>query len=60
MEINDQLMKESMEARSLATKKTTVEEGLRLIVRLKRQSRIKEFRGKLKWEGDLDQMRSGL
>jgi hypothetical protein len=40
------------------TKKEAVEAGLKLIVRLKKQEEIKKYRGKLKWEGDLDEMRS--
>lgn len=57
IEIDDKLMEEAMKASGLSTKKATVEEGLRLILRLKKQKRIKEFRGKMKWEGDLDKMR---
>jgi len=34
-----------------------VEESLRLLVRTKNQSRLKQFRGKLKWDGSLDDMR---
>lgn len=60
IEIDDKLMKEAMKATGLTTKKATVEEGLKLILTLKKQRRIKEFRGKLKWEGDLDQMRTDL
>lgn len=60
IEIDEQLMEEAMKALGLTTKKATVEEGLRLIVRLKKQERIKEFRGKMKWEGNLDKMRTDL
>jgi Arc/MetJ family transcription regulator len=60
IEIDENLMEEAMKASGFSTKKATVEEGLRLIVRLKKQERIKEYRGKLKWEGDLDKMRTDL
>ncbi len=60
IEIDEKLMEEAMKASGLTTKKATVEEGLRLILRLKKQKRIKEFRGKMKWEGDLDKMRIDL
>jgi hypothetical protein len=33
-------------------------EGLRLLVQIKQQQRIRRYRGKLRWEGDLDGMRS--
>jgi len=58
IEIDQKLMEEAMNALGFTTKKATVEEGLRLIVRLKKQARIKEYRGKLKWEGDLNKMRT--
>ncbi|PZX59841.1 VapB protein of antitoxin of type II toxin-antitoxin system [Algoriphagus ratkowskyi] len=58
IEIDEKLMEEAMKASGLTTKKATVEEGLRLILTLKKQKQIKEFRGKMKWEGDLDKMRT--
>ncbi|MCE7057748.1 type II toxin-antitoxin system VapB family antitoxin [Algoriphagus sp. AGSA1] len=59
IEIDDKLMEEAMKVSGLTIKKATVEEGLRLILRLKKQKRIKAFRGKMKWEGDMDKMRTG-
>jgi hypothetical protein len=38
----------------LKTKKATVEAGLKLIISLDFQEKIKSLKGK--WEGDLDQM----
>jgi Arc/MetJ family transcription regulator len=58
IEIEESLIKEAMKASGLTTKKATVEEGLRLIISLKKQEGIKSLRGKVKWEGDLDQMRT--
>jgi Arc/MetJ family transcription regulator len=55
--IDDQLMSKAMEVSGLKTKRAVVEEGLRTLVRLKRQADILELRGKVQWEGDLDQMR---
>jgi hypothetical protein len=34
-----------------------VEEALRFFVAQKQQAQIREFRGKLHWEGDIDAMR---
>jgi hypothetical protein len=34
-----------------------VEEALRLLIQLKKQEKIRKFRGKLNWEGDLEKMR---
>jgi Arc/MetJ family transcription regulator len=56
--IDENLMEEAMKASGFSTKKATVEEGLRLLIRLKKQERIKEYRGKLKWEGNLHKMRN--
>lgn len=58
IEIDESLIKEAMKASGLTTKKATVEEGLRLIIALKKQEGIKSLRGKVKWEGDLDKMRT--
>lgn len=55
--IDDDLMAEAMEATGLKTKKEAVELGLRTLVRLRQQAAIKAWRGKLKWEGDLDESR---
>jgi len=57
IEIDDELMAEALKLSGLPTKKAVVEEGLRLMVRLRRQARaLKELKG-LGWEGDLDAMR---
>jgi Arc/MetJ family transcription regulator len=59
IEIDDQLLSRAMMATGLPTKRATVEEGLRLLVRLRRQSKaLAELKG-LGWEGDLDRMRQG-
>ncbi len=58
IEIDDKLMNDVLEATGLKTKKDAVELGLKTLIRLKRQERIKNFRGHLKWTGDLDDMRT--
>jgi Arc/MetJ family transcription regulator len=55
--IEDALMHEAMALSGIKTKKETVEAGLKLLVKLKKQERLKSLRGKLKWEGDLEAMR---
>ncbi len=55
--IDDQLMKEALELSGFCTKKATIEAGLRLLVEFIRQAKVKNFRGKLKWTGDLSTMR---
>jgi Arc/MetJ family transcription regulator len=56
--IEDELMAAAMQASGLRTKREVVEEGLRLLVRLKRQETIRRYRGGLAWEGDLERQRS--
>ena len=59
IDIDDELLTEAMKASGLSTKKATVEEGLRTLVRLRGQAAaLKELWG-LGWEGDLDEMREG-
>ncbi|MBD3628231.1 type II toxin-antitoxin system VapB family antitoxin [Cyclobacterium sp.] len=57
IEIDEKLMEKAMKASGHKTKKATVEAGLKLILALDHQEKIRELRGKLKWEGDLEQMR---
>lgn len=56
--IDDKLMDETLRATGLKTKREAVELGLRTLLRLRQQEEIRKFRGKLQWEGDLDQMRT--
>jgi len=56
--IDDKLMKDTLRATGLKTKREAVELGLRTVLRLRRQNEIRRFRGKLKWVGDLDAMRT--
>lgn len=55
--IDDNLMRDALRASGLKTKREAVEEGLRTLVRLKQQGDIRRFRGKLEWNGDLDDLR---
>jgi Arc/MetJ family transcription regulator len=55
--IDEDLMESALKASGLKTKKGVIEEGLKLLVQVKSQKEIKRFRGKLKWSGNLDEMR---
>jgi Arc/MetJ family transcription regulator len=57
IDIDDALLNAAMSLSGLKTKRETVEAGLKLLVQLKRQQRIRLYRGKLHWEGDLERMR---
>jgi len=58
IEIDDDLMNDVLKATGLKTKKDVVELGLKTLIRLSKQENIKNFRGQLKWTGDLDDMRT--
>lgn len=56
--IDDRLMADALKLTGLKTKREAVELGLKTLIRLKKQENIRRFRGKLSWEGDLDDMRT--
>jgi Arc/MetJ family transcription regulator len=60
IEIDDTLMSDALAMSGARTKKEAVELGLKALIRLKKQERIKQFKGKLRWEGDLEEMRTDL
>jgi len=55
--IDDYLMESALSASGKKTKKDAIEEGLKLLVKMKSQEKIKSLRGKLKWSGNLEEMR---
>ena len=59
IEIDDALMAEALAVSGLTTKRAVVEEGLRLLISLRRQAEIKDLFGTVSWEGNLDDSRLG-
>lgn len=57
--IDSRLIQEAMRVTGLTTKRGVVEAGLRLLVQVKAQKGIRRLRGKVAWEGNLDEMRTG-
>jgi Arc/MetJ family transcription regulator len=55
--IDDNLMSDALKLTGVKTKREAVELGLKTLIKLKKQENIRRFRGKLHWEGDLDEMR---
>ena len=58
--IDDSLMSDAQRLSGAKTKKEAVEQGLKLLVQMHEQQSIRQLRGKLLWDGDLDQMRQGI
>ena len=59
IEIDDTLMRQAMRLGETGTKKATVEAALRLFIQTRLQGGIRKLRGKVKWEGDLEESRRG-
>jgi Arc/MetJ family transcription regulator len=59
IEIDDKLMAEAQKASGLATKKQTVEQALRLMVKLRRQQEVGAAFGRYRWRGNLASSRTG-
>jgi Arc/MetJ family transcription regulator len=59
IDIDDTLMAEAQKASGQPTKKQTVEEALRLMVRLRRQQEVDSAFGRHGWRGNLAESRKG-
>ena len=55
--IDDGLMARALRSGGYRTKRSAIEEGLRLLVHVNSQRKLRRLRGKVRWEGDLDAMR---
>ena len=55
--IDDKLMQDTLKATGLKTKREAVELALRTLLRLTQQAQIRQLKGKLPWQGDLDALR---
>jgi Arc/MetJ family transcription regulator len=56
--IDDKLMDMAQKYSGFSTKKGAIEAGLKLLIQLHMQTDIRSLRGKIKWEGDLNEMRT--
>ena len=50
----DQQVRNAQQSTGLSTKRDEVDLPFKTLIRLKQQSRIRELKGKLQWDGDLD------
>ena len=56
--IDDELMERVLKETGIKTKREAVDRGLNLLLqRAEQVKKIRELRGKIHWEGDLDDMR---
>lgn len=56
--IDERLIRQIMKATGLSTKRAVVEAGLQMLIQVKAQSGVRRLRGKVQWDGNLDQSRS--
>jgi Arc/MetJ family transcription regulator len=59
IDIDEKLIAEVMRNSGVPTKKAVVDAALKLMLRVQGQSSIRRHRGKVKWEGDLEESRLG-
>ena len=59
IDIDDDLLRQAMRSSRARTKRAVVEEGLRLLVQTRGQRSIRRLRGKVKWDGNLEESRAG-
>ena len=58
IDIDDKLMYDVLKATGITKKREVVELGLRTLLKLQQQNKVRQYRGKLHWEGDLNAMRT--
>ena len=56
--LDDKLVERAQKLTGIKTKREVVHEALRTLILLQEQGNIRAVRGKLKWEGDLNEQRS--
>ena len=55
--LDDQLMSRAIKSSGCRTMKATIESGLRLLVQVNSQKRLRGLKGRITWDGDLNRMR---
>lgn len=58
IELNNKVLKEAFKLTDIKTKKDLVNYALEELVKRLRRKKILELEGKVKWEGDLDELRT--
>jgi len=59
IEIDDELMSRALKETGEPTKRAVVDTALRLLLQTRAQTGILRLRGKIKWEGNLNESRLG-
>ena len=56
--LDDKLVERAQKLTGIKTKREVIHEALRTLILLREQGSVRRVRGKLKWEGDLNEQRS--
>jgi Arc/MetJ family transcription regulator len=59
IEIDDHLMERALKVTRLSSKRAVVEEGLRLLIKLRGQAKVRDSFGKYPMDNDLEESRQG-
>ena len=57
--LNDKLVEECIKATGIKTQRALIDHALRELLRHESQTKILELKGKVHWEGNLNEWRSG-
>jgi Arc/MetJ family transcription regulator len=57
--LDDDLIERARMLTGIKTKREVIQEALRTLIQLHEQAQVRELRGKLRWEGDLNSLRQG-
>ena len=57
--LDDELVMHAQQLTGIRTKREVVDAALRTLVRLREQASTRALRGKLHWEGNLNELRQG-
>jgi len=57
IEIDDKLMNDTLKVTGLKTKREAVELALKTLLKLERQTDFRKLKGKIDWQGGLEDMR---
>ncbi len=55
--LDETLIEQARKLTGIKTKKDVIHEALRTLIRLRQQGEVRNLRGKLHWEGNLDELR---
>ncbi len=55
--LDEDMINRARQLTGIKTKKQVIQEALRVLIRLREQEQVRALRGKLHWEGNLEEMR---